>query len=127
VSYYFAKVLNSIGIKSQERQTLINGILTIVNYITALIAVFFVSKVGRRTMFICSTLGMLFSFAAFTACIAVYNEGGQKNKAAANAALGLVFIFYTFFNAGFNPLLYLYPVSPTINHSNRLILMLTIN
>jgi MFS family permease len=109
VSYYLSKVLSSIGIQSQEKQTLINGILTIVNYITSVLAAFAVSRIGRRKMFNFSTLGMFFTFSSLTACIAVYNK--NSSVAAANGALGFVFIFYTCFNIGFNPLLYMYPVS----------------
>jgi MFS family permease len=81
----------------------------VVNYITSLMAAFIVNRVGRRKMFLFSTVSMFLTFSALTACLAVYNT--HPSTASANGALGLVFIFYTCFNIGFNPLLYLYPVS----------------
>jgi hypothetical protein len=101
--------LISIGVTSQKTQTLINGILTIVNYFTSLAAAFCVSRIGRRKLFMFSTISMFFTFSALTTCLAVYNTHGGTG--AANGAIGFIFIYYTCFNIGFNPLLYLYPVS----------------
>ncbi|KAH8804449.1 general substrate transporter [Xylogone sp. PMI_703] len=108
VSYYLAKILTSIGITAQKTQTRINGILTTVNYITSLAAAFGVSRIGRRPLFIFSTISMFLTFSALTTCLAVYNTHGDVG--AANGALGFIFIYYTCFNIAFNPLLYLYPV-----------------
>ncbi|KAL7940830.1 general substrate transporter [Trichoderma barbatum] len=108
VSYYLVKILISIGITAEKTQTLINGILTIVNYFTSLAAAFCVSRVGRRSLFIFSTSSMFFTFGALTTCLAMYNLHG--GSIAANGALAFIFIYYTCYNIGFNSLLYLYPV-----------------
>lgn len=52
---------------------------------------------------------MFFTFSALTICLAVYNT--HSTVGAANGAVGFIFIYYTCYNIGFNPLLYLYPVS----------------
>lgn len=59
ISYYLTLVLDSIGYKSQETQTLINGLLSIWNLVTTMIFSLLVNKFKRRTMFMTSTIGML--------------------------------------------------------------------
>ncbi|RFU76052.1 lactose permease [Trichoderma arundinaceum] len=86
VSYYLVKVLISISITAGMIQTLINGILAVVNY-TSLAAAFCVSRIGRGGLFIFSTSSMFFTFGALTTCLAVYNLHG--GSAAAHGALVL--------------------------------------
>jgi hypothetical protein len=59
ISYYLTLVLDSIGYKSQDTQTLINGILSIWNLVTTMIFSLLVNKFKRRTMFLVSTIGMM--------------------------------------------------------------------
>ncbi len=59
ISYYLTLILDSIGYKSEETQTLINGLLAIWNLATSLIFSLLVNKFKRRTMFLTSTIGML--------------------------------------------------------------------
>lgn len=59
ISYYLTLVLDSIGYKSQDTQTLINGLLTIWNLVTTMIFSLLVNKFKRRTMFMTSTVLML--------------------------------------------------------------------
>ena len=48
ISYYLTLVLDSIGYKSQDTQTLINGILAIWNLVTTVICSLLVNKFKRR-------------------------------------------------------------------------------
>lgn len=57
-----SKVLDDIGIKDRTVQLTINGILQIVNFITAVTMCFFVDKIGRRKLFLVSTSGMMGTF-----------------------------------------------------------------
>jgi MFS family permease len=107
VSYYLSKILKSIGITAQRDQTMLNGILTTVNYATGIMAALMTQRVARRTMFVGGAVGMWFTFSALTISIAVYNE--QHTVASGRSALGFIFIYYTFYNMCLNPLLYLYP------------------
>lgn len=61
-SYYLTLVLNSIGYTSQGTQTLVNGILQIWGLVTSVFFALLVNKFGRRTLFLTSTLAMLFTF-----------------------------------------------------------------
>lgn len=75
VSYYLNKVLNGIGIKDTETQTLINGILQIYNYITAIVGALVVDKAGRRTLFLTSTAGMTICFSSKFPRISITTRG----------------------------------------------------
>lgn len=78
VSYYLTLVLDSVGITDSFTQTLINGLLQIFNFAAALSAAFLVDRLGRRTLFIWSGIGMLASYIVWTACSAVNNIDGSK-------------------------------------------------
>jgi sugar porter (SP) family MFS transporter len=78
VSYYLTLVLDTVGVKDPDTQTLINGILQIFNFIAAASAAFLVDRLGRRTLFIWSGIGMLISFVIWTACSAVFDSNGSQ-------------------------------------------------
>ncbi|KAK1485817.1 hypothetical protein CABS01_13511 [Colletotrichum abscissum] len=107
VSYYLTKIFTSIGITSQREQTMLNGVISTVNYATALFAAALSTKIGRRWMFVGGGIAMWLTFSSLTASIAVYNTTGTT--AASQAALAFIFIFYAAFNICLNPLLFLYP------------------
>ncbi|KAG2008457.1 hexose transporter [Coprinopsis cinerea AmutBmut pab1-1] len=92
VSYYLNKVFNTIGITDGTIQLLINGLLQIWNLAWALAASFMVERLGRRFLFITSTIGMIIFFCLQTACTAVYDKTGSKH--AANAVIAFIFLFY---------------------------------
>ncbi|KAF6829133.1 hypothetical protein CPLU01_08146 [Colletotrichum plurivorum] len=107
VSYYLTRIFSSIGITSQREQTLLNGVISTVNYATALIAAVVSTKIGRRWMFVGGGIAMWLTFSALTVSIAVYNT--QGTSASSQAALAFIFIYYAAFNLCLNPLLFLYP------------------
>lgn len=107
VSYYLTLVLNSIGITDSFDQTLINGLLQIFNFGAALGAAFLVDRLGRRTLFIWSGIGMLISYIIWTACSAVNNE--QNNKTAGYVVVVCLFAFYFHYDIAYTPLLMSYP------------------
>lgn len=106
ISYYLTKILSSIGIEGQQEQTRLNGIVTTVNYVTAVIAVLSATKVGRRVLFVQGGIFMWLSCVGFTTAIAVYTETGSV--AASRASIGLIFIFNTAYNFCLTPMIYLY-------------------
>ncbi|KAK1690068.1 general substrate transporter [Colletotrichum godetiae] len=107
VSYYLTKIFTSIGITSQREQTMLNGVISTVNYATALFAAALSTRIGRRWMFVGGGIAMWLTFSSLTASIAVYNTKGTT--AASQAALAFIFVFYAAFNICLNPLLFLYP------------------
>jgi len=108
VSYYINKVLDQIGYTDTLTQNLINGVLQIFNLFIAVIACFFVDKVGRRKLFITSTTGMLVTFVVWTICSARFAINGSR--AAANAVVGMIYIYYFFYNMAWSGLLVGYSV-----------------
>ncbi|KAJ0358813.1 hypothetical protein COL154_008854 [Colletotrichum chrysophilum] len=107
VSYYLTRIFSSIGITGQREQTLLNGVISTVNYATALMAAGLSTKLGRRWMFVGGGVAMWLTFSSLTASIAVYNTKGTT--ASSQAALAFIFIYYAAFNLCLNPLLFLYP------------------
>jgi MFS family permease len=99
-------ILNLIGIKDQETQLEINGYLSIVQLVSAVSICFFVDKIGRRPLFITSTLGMLATFVATTIGLARYSI--EATTASANTVLVFIFLYYIMYNLGFCGLLVSY-------------------
>ncbi|PLB44510.1 general substrate transporter [Aspergillus steynii IBT 23096] len=107
VSYYLTLVLNTVGIRDSDTQTLINGLLQVFNFIAALGAALFVDYLGRRTLFLWSAVGMLLSFIIWTICSALFDQ--TQNPALGHTVIGFVFIFYFHYDIAYTPLLLGYP------------------
>ena len=97
-----------MGYTSVITQDVINGVLQIFNFIVAVSMCFVVDKVGRRPLFLTSTAGMLGTFIVWTICSARYVETGSK--AAAKAVIGMIYIYYFFYNLAWSGLLVGYTV-----------------
>jgi len=109
VSYYLNKVMNSIGITDSSTQLLINGILNIFNFIVAIMAGFLCERVGRRRLFMTSTIGMLVFWTLQTVCVALYAQDNSR-KGAAHTVIAMIFLFYGFYDLAFTPLIVSYTV-----------------
>jgi len=121
VSYYLSKVLNAIGITSSFDQTLINGVLQIFNYATAILAALLIDKVGRRKLALGGVTGMLIFFTLQTVCSALYANSAKDinpttmlpihpNVSAGHAVIAFIFLYYASYNAALNGLLVSYTV-----------------
>ncbi|KAM0696922.1 hypothetical protein Q7P36_002993 [Cladosporium allicinum] len=106
VSYYLTLVLNSVGITDPFMQTLINGLLQIFNFGAALGAAFLVDRLGRRTLFTWSGIGMLISYIVWTACSAVNDQTG--NTSAGIVVIVCLFTFFFHYDIAYTPLLMSY-------------------
>lgn len=107
ISYYITLVLDTIGITSSSKQTMINGLLQVSNYVFSVIAAFMVDLLGRRTLFMWSSIGMFVSIVIWTACSAVFNQTGSVP--AGKCVVALIFIFFFHFDIAYAPLLMSYP------------------
>jgi hypothetical protein len=107
-------ILDSIGITSQETQTLINGILTIWNLVTSLGFALLVNKFKRRTMFLTSTVCMLVCFIVWTALESTFEKqvdnSGSGSPVVGRAILALIFLYNAAFNIAWAPLQVTYVV-----------------
>ncbi|KZT22563.1 general substrate transporter [Neolentinus lepideus HHB14362 ss-1] len=108
ISYYLSKVLSSIGVTNATLQLLINGLLNIWNFIIAIVAGLLCERVGRRTLFIISTLGMVVFWTLQTVCLSQYSL--HNNLAAGHAVIAFIFLFYAFYDIAFTPLIVSYTV-----------------
>ncbi|PSK55281.1 High-affinity glucose transporter [Elsinoe australis] len=103
VSYYINIVLTDVGVEDANMRLIINGVLQICNCIVAVSQSFFVDKIGRRTLFLISTAGMLGTFVVWTICSSVYSKSG--NEGAGRAVIVMIFIYYVFYNLAWSGLL----------------------
>lgn len=108
VSYYINLVLKSVGVTNSNTQLIINGVLQICNAIVAIGQCFFVDRIGRRTLFLVSTTGMLVCFIIWTICSAEFNL--HNSAGAGRAVIAFIFIYYVFYNLAWSGLLVGYSV-----------------
>ncbi|KAG8974115.1 hypothetical protein FRC05_007863 [Tulasnella sp. 425] len=108
VSYYINIVLENVGITAASIKTLINAVLQLFNYLMALTSAIYVDRIGRRTLFLISNVGMLVAFGLWTMTSALWEE--TQNKMAANATIAMIFIYYGFYDIAYSPLLVAYTV-----------------
>ncbi|KAH7028974.1 lactose permease [Microdochium trichocladiopsis] len=109
LSYYLVLVLNTIGITNAFDQTLINGLLQIFNWIVATLGgAMMVDRIGRRTLFLVATSGMLVSYMIWTGLSAHFVQ--SNDAAAGKAVVAFIFIFYFFYDVAWTPMLHAYPV-----------------
>jgi hypothetical protein len=103
VSYYMSDVLQDAGVASKKLRLEINGILNIVNFITALTMCFFIDKLGRRPLFLFATGGMCASFVVWTICVVEFKKTGIH--AVGYLEVGFIFLYYAFYNCSWSGLL----------------------
>ncbi|KAH6692488.1 sugar transporter [Plectosphaerella plurivora] len=107
VSYYLAMVLQTVGITSVTDQTLISGCLQIWNLFWAILAAAYVDKLGRRKLFLISSVGMLISYIIISGL-----SGGFATTGASSVGLAVVpflYIYFAFYDIAFTPLIVAYP------------------
>ncbi|KAK5116031.1 hypothetical protein LTR62_000487 [Meristemomyces frigidus] len=103
VSYYLSLVLDTVGVTDAFHQTLINGLLQVFNFGAALTGAFLVDRLGRRTLFTWSGIGMLISYIVWTACSAVNNNTGSQP--AGIVVIVCLFTFFFHYDIAYTPLL----------------------
>ena len=96
VSYYIFLILDSIGVKNDNTQLLINGILQICNWIVACGISFYVDRIGRRRLFLISTSGMLMTFIIWTIGSARFAIDGSDGLG--KLVIVMIFLYYVAYN-----------------------------
>lgn len=106
VSYYLTLVLDSVGITNPDTQTLINGLLQVFNFGAAVMAAVLVNRLGRRTLFNWSGIGMTISFVIWTACSARFDSNGGAGLGI--AVIAFIFIYFFHYDIAYTPLVIAY-------------------
>lgn len=107
VSYYMTLVLNTVGVTNPDTQTLINGLLQLFNFGAAILAAFLVDRLGRRTLFNWSGIGMTISFIIWTACSARFTI--SESNGLGVAVIAFIFIYFFHYDIAYTPLVFAYP------------------
>ncbi|KAL6898542.1 general substrate transporter [Trichoderma evansii] len=113
ISYYFAPVLETVGITNPTQQQGINGGLQIYNWILSIAGALLAERAGRRRLFIVSSCTMLLCMILVLACSAVFANTGSH--AAGTAVIVFLFLFLGGYVIGFTPIpiLYINEIWPT--------------
>lgn len=106
VSYYLAPVLVTVGITSVTEQTMISGFLQLWNLILSVSAAMTVDTLGRRKLFMASSLGMLACYIVITGLAGSFAHSGAV--ATGIAVIPFLFLYYGFYDIAFTPLLVSY-------------------
>ncbi|KAI5840770.1 MFS transporter [Morchella snyderi] len=106
VSYYLARVLETVGITSKRTQNKVNLGLNCWNLVTGFLASYLVSLTPRRVMYLTSVTGMFITFAAWTGASASFAD--THDSRAASAVVAMIFLYYPFYNGA--PLTYTYTI-----------------
>lgn len=107
IAYYFSPILTSIYITSTPQQTGINGGLQVWNLLFSLAGALLADRIGRRTLWMISFVGMTLANVPLTISSAMYAQHGYKG--ASYAVVVFLFLYDAAFNLANNPLLYCYP------------------
>lgn len=109
VSYYLTLVLDTVGVTDPNTQTLINGLLQLFNLCAAVCAGLLVDKLGRRTLWNWSGIGMLISFVIWTACSARFALSENPSSGLGYAVIIFIFIYFFHYDVAYTPLVLAYP------------------
>ncbi|TFK59966.1 hexose transporter [Pluteus cervinus] len=102
------KVFDTIGITDPVEQLLINAFLNLWSLILAVGGGLLCDRLGRRTLFITSTAGMLVFFLLQTVCSSQYALHG--NKAAGNAVVAFIYLYSAAYAIAYSPLITSYTI-----------------
>ncbi|GJN89026.1 hypothetical protein Rhopal_002000-T1 [Rhodotorula paludigena] len=105
-SYYLAPVLRLVGVTDPKEQTAINGGLAIWNLIASSTGAIIVDKIGRRKLWLTSTIGMLLAFACLTGLSAGFES--TKRESVGLSTVAFIFIAYGAYSLGWTPLYFLF-------------------
>jgi hypothetical protein len=89
ISYYLKYVMDSVGITKAQTQLGINAGMKTEGLVTNFVFAFFIEMLGRRPMYLVSTIGTCVVFNIWTIVSARY-------EIAPNKGLGYAFVFFTF-------------------------------
>lgn len=108
VSNYLTQILKDTGIKAESEITLVNGMVTLWQYIVAITMTLLVNRFKRRTFFLVGSGGVLVTFIAWTIAAQQYLE--KESLVAGRVVLACIFVFQGFYTFGWTNLVVTYPL-----------------
>jgi hypothetical protein len=106
ISYYLAPALKLVGITDAHQISGINGGLAVWNLFLAYAGSLNAERVGRRKLWLTSTIGMLCSYVVMTGLSGSFAE--NKTRGVGIAVVPVMFIYYGFYDIGWTPLPFSY-------------------
>ncbi|KAL0944796.1 hexose transporter [Colletotrichum truncatum] len=106
ITIYLSVALRQVGITAPAQQAGINGGLQVFNLCAALLGASLVDRLGRRILFISSSVIMLFAMVGLTVATEQFTQEAQA--AASKALVAMVFLFQFGYDLGYAPLTPMY-------------------
>ena len=97
-SYYLTIVLKTIGITDSKTQLIINGCLSVWNFLSAIGPAYLVDRAGRRRLFLTGMGGMGVSYIIWTICSAINQQKNFADPGFARAVLAMIFLYNGFYH-----------------------------
>ncbi|KAH7237983.1 hypothetical protein B0J15DRAFT_516557 [Fusarium solani] len=107
VSNYLTQILKDTGVEAEKDITLVNGMVTLWQYIIAITMTLLVNRFKRRTFFLVGSGGVLVTFIMWTIAAKKYLDG---SLAAGRVVLACIFLFQGFYTFGWTNLVVTYPL-----------------
>ncbi|PWN21875.1 putative sugar transporter [Microstroma glucosiphilum] len=108
LTYYLPTILATIGISSTLEQARFNIGIAAFNLVVSTFWGSQVERFGRRTLFLCSGVGMLICYTIITALSATYAKN-PSNGGVGKGVIAFIFLFYFFYDMALTPLAIAYP------------------
>ncbi|KAF8543136.1 general substrate transporter [Trichophaea hybrida] len=116
ISYFLPVMLQQAGITDVNTQLKLNGVISVLSFVGAIIGSALVDRVGRRKMLFGASCLFVVWFVLVAALSAHYN--GSGNKDGSNATIAMIYFFGFTFSVAFTPFQALYPVE-CLDFENR--------
>ncbi|KFZ11429.1 hypothetical protein V502_07549 [Pseudogymnoascus sp. VKM F-4520 (FW-2644)] len=113
VSYYLPTLLKNVGITDVDTQLLLNIVYALTGWVAPTAGSRFHDIVGRRKMFMGSTIGMIVSLAMTAATAAVFVHSGSKT--ASTASIFFIYLFGVIFAFAYTSMQPIYPAEVMSN------------
>lgn len=108
VSNYLTQILKDTGLKTEYEITLVNGMVTLWQYIVAIFVTLIIDRFRRRFFFLTGSGGVLVTFIVWTIAAQQYLEKGSL--AAGRLVIACIFIFQAFYTFAWTNLIVTYPL-----------------
>ncbi|WRT63908.1 uncharacterized protein IL334_000834 [Kwoniella shivajii] len=109
ITYYLTSVLTDLGL-GPEMSRIISGVNGTCYFLTSIVALFIIERIGRRPLMFWMALAQAITMAVLAG---LYDLSQQSNKAAQVISVLCLFLFNTWFSVGWLGMTWLYPAEVT--------------